>query len=154
MSLVQDLNDLCCTLDDKYDINYGGCCYVAYIIAKHLDELNIPYTLVVEEDNIDLDEVNICLKNKIIDHPNSLTGDYTCFHYMIDIPNIGIINAIDKCEDWYYVPVKSYKTIKWIYKNGDWNSYYRTSNNKRVRDSINKVFKKYEREESNSSRYS
>lgn len=152
--MVQDLNDLCKVLEKKYKINYGGCCYVAYIIAKHLDKLNIHYDLVVEEDDLDLDEIRWCLKNKIIDNFNSLTGYNTCFHYMISIRDIGIINQMDQDKDYTYVPIESHKTIKWIYKNGDWNKHYQVSNNRKVRNNINKLFNKYERKESNSSRCS
>ena len=44
---IIQLNNLCQKLDILYDINNGGCCYVAYKIAKQLDKLNIKYELVV-----------------------------------------------------------------------------------------------------------
>ena len=42
---MQDLNQLCQLLNDDYNINRGGCCYITYLIAKNLDRLHIPYKL-------------------------------------------------------------------------------------------------------------
>ena len=54
---IDKLNKLCKKLDLEYKINKGGCCFIAYLISKQLEKLNIPYELVVydDEDRCDLD---------------------------------------------------------------------------------------------------
>ena len=39
--LIYWLNRTCKLLDDRYNINRGGCCYVAYVIAKLLDKYQV-----------------------------------------------------------------------------------------------------------------
>lgn len=41
--LFKSINELCLNLDYKYDINNGGCCFVAAVIAQQLENYNIPY---------------------------------------------------------------------------------------------------------------
>ena len=43
--LRRSLNSLCEFLDIEYKINEGGCCWIASEIARHLDELKIPYAI-------------------------------------------------------------------------------------------------------------
>lgn len=63
------LKELCNELNKKYYINEGGCIYVAYLIAKHLEKINIKYSVVeyldyqdepfhisLKVDNIDINE--------------------------------------------------------------------------------------------------
>ena len=56
--LISDLNNLCSYLDNWYEINSGACCYVAYLIARHLDKLNVGYKLIVYADE-DLSLIHI-----------------------------------------------------------------------------------------------
>ena len=44
--LFTKINKLCLELDEKYNINNGGCCYVAYCIAKQLELHNIPFKII------------------------------------------------------------------------------------------------------------
>lgn len=44
--LFTKINKLCLELDDKYNINNGGCCYVAHCIAKQLELHNIPFKII------------------------------------------------------------------------------------------------------------
>ena len=48
--LVKDLNVLCDRLDYDYNINYGGCCFVAYLLMKNFESIGIHPTLVIESD--------------------------------------------------------------------------------------------------------
>jgi hypothetical protein len=41
--LFKQLNALCEELDYKYNINRGGCCYVAACLAEQLEIHNIPF---------------------------------------------------------------------------------------------------------------
>ena len=44
--LINELNKFLKILDSKYNINSGGCFYVAYLIAREFDKLGIYYTIV------------------------------------------------------------------------------------------------------------
>ena len=44
--LFKQLNILCEELNDKYNINRGGCCYVAYCLAEQLEIHNISFIAV------------------------------------------------------------------------------------------------------------
>lgn len=41
--LVSKLQETCQDLDDKFSVNSGGCMYLAYIVAKKLEKLSVPY---------------------------------------------------------------------------------------------------------------
>lgn len=44
--LFKQVNKLCCYLDNKYNINCGGCCYVAACIAEQLELKGIPFKVI------------------------------------------------------------------------------------------------------------
>ena len=99
--LKYSLDCLCSCLDKLYSINSGGCCYVAYLIACHLDKLRIKYDLVIydykrkDEACINSEVQNTCL-------PNSVTGKQTCEHYCISISG-GDWNEVYNRDDNEYV---------------------------------------------------
>lgn len=41
--LFKTLNDLCYEMNYSYNINCGGCCFVAAVIAEQLEKYNIPF---------------------------------------------------------------------------------------------------------------
>lgn len=49
--LKNSLEHLFTYLDDTYDINAGGCCFAAYVIAKNLESLGESYKLVIYDEN-------------------------------------------------------------------------------------------------------
>ena len=65
--LVSELNTLCDRLDEDYNINFGGCCYVAYILMKNFESIGIHPTLVIESDcdEIDGGEFLDCVKDSV-----------------------------------------------------------------------------------------
>lgn len=146
--LLLKLNGLCEHLDHNYDINHGGCCYLAYIIAEHLGRLNIEFDLVVYDDtrrdrSAIEHEVLTCNLNKRWD--SSVTGHYTCNHYSLRIRGAGIVNPIDVEGDFeYIIPEVSSQNIKWIYKKGRWNDCYSRGHNKTVRRVVKEFFRGYE----------
>ena len=91
--LVNDLNTLCDRLDEDYSINYGGCCFVAYILMKNFESIGIHPVLVIESDceEIDGGEFLDCVHGRV-NECNGL-GFNTCTHYFISIPKIGYVNA-------------------------------------------------------------
>lgn len=142
--LKHSLDCLCTCLDTLYSINSGGCCYVAYLIACHLDKLKIKYNLVIydykkrDENCVERDILNMCL-------PNSVTGNQTCDHYCISIEGGGVVNKGDvtylkKCV----IRDVTSRNLKWLYKNGHWNSTYNRKDNRYVKGMINSFFLKYE----------
>lgn len=50
--LTHSLNQLCKVLESSFFVNEGGCCYIAYVIAKNLEKLNIPYKVVLCDEDI------------------------------------------------------------------------------------------------------
>ena len=148
-NLLKNLNSLCKFLSETYYVNSGGCCYLASLIAKHLDRLGIKYDLVIYDscarNQIHIEhEVSNCHKNKGLS--NSVVGCYSCDHYCINLRGAGIIN--DDKDSWeyqYYIPNISYKNIKWIYRNGIWNNRYGVEHNKTIKNIIKEFFKEYEK---------
>lgn len=148
--IVKDLNDLCNTLIEEYDINSGGCCFVAYVIAKQLDKLHIKYSLQVS-DYYPKDEVAINreVRNKKRNACDtfSVTGFNTCSHYYLKVEGGGNVNQ-DECpseETVYTITGINHSNIGWIYKNGSWNSQYSKRNNKLIKKIISSHFKQYEK---------
>ena len=45
--LFTQLNSLCREMSCSYDINCGGCCFVAAIIAEQLEVFNIPFKVAI-----------------------------------------------------------------------------------------------------------
>lgn len=140
------LNRICRQLDEEYYINSGGCCYVAYIIALNLDRLKIKYSLVIYDE---YSRETSCLNHEILSKhknhsSNSVVGYYTCSHYCLNIIGYGDVNRSD--VDGlirYNVDNINSSNIKWIHRNGDWNSVYNSTHNKAVKRIINSCFECY-----------
>ena len=134
---IDKLNKLCKKLDLEYKINKGGCCFIAYLISKQLEKLNIPYELVVydDEDRCDLDA-------------DSLTFDETANHYCIKILKQGIVNQGDcNDEDYNVYNVKlNSDDLEYIYNNGSWNCMYDSKNNQTIENIINNFFMQFKNE--------
>ena len=149
-SLLKNLNSLCRFLDETYNVNMGGCCYLASLIAKHLDKLNIKYDLIIY-DNYSRNRENIKCevisrrRNKGLN--NSVTGRYSCNHYCIRLRGAGVLNGNgDYTEEHRYsIPNISYKNIRWIYKNSRWNKCYKVQYNKTIKNIVKEFFKNYEK---------
>lgn len=117
-SLFKNLNQLCKDLDYKYNINSGGCCFVAAVIAEQLENCNIPFKLIHYEL-------------------------YSC-HYAIRV-NDRIINRCDcKYNEIIFDDYLSSDDIYDTYYNEDWNSTYNKQWNLIVKTKIKSLFKKYE----------
>lgn len=145
-SLVKDLNVLCDRLDQDYDINFGGCCFVAYLMMKHFEKIGLHPTLIIESDcgEIDGDDFLDCVRTR----SGNCQGlkDQTCFHYFVYIPEVDeYVNSGEFYEDYLYkFRGLSAKDVHWIYKTGDWNVNYDRKNSPMVGRKIAQVFKKYE----------
>lgn len=109
--LSEFLNQLCKFLDETYCINYGGCCFVASIIARLLEKDNINYSVVVYECEYD-DFYNI---------------DCAQYHYAIKVNDI-IINGYED-EEYSIFNNVSARDLKEHYNECYWNSEYYTKHN-------------------------
>ena len=149
-SIRKSLNNLCVFLQEEYSINYGGCCFIASILAKHLEKIGIKYELVIyEHTRKNIPEIKKELANRKINkgYFNSITGFNTCNHYCLNIIGAGYVNDLgdfDHCVQ-HIITEINYKDLKWIYKHGDWNDVYNTDFNTEIKGIVKEFFKKYER---------
>lgn len=148
-SLRRSLNDLCLQLNNKYLINNGGCCFVAYLIAFHLDRLGLRYKLLIftnelKDDISILSEVHSKVKNN--SRRTSVVGSGTCNHYALYLEGGGTINVggFSILPNKYLVEDINSSNIKWIYRSGRWNPKYNIHNNRIIRKTFNAFFNGYE----------
>ena len=113
-TLVKELNSLCERLDHEYDINCGGCCFVAAVIAENLERLDISYRTIIYEGGR-----HYALKTK---YGNINSDGYR------------------KCKDDTYDDFECSYEIFQHYYNGNWNKTYDIYNNSFVTHIINKFF--------------
>lgn len=112
--LFTKLNQLCLELDNKYNINCGGCCYIAACIAEQLERFDIPFEIV----HYDI---------------------YGC-HYAIKVSDRYINRSDYKKKEIYEILDYSSEEMFDIYYNGDWNSTYKRKYNSIVHRKIKKLF--------------
>lgn len=126
--LIKKIDKLCQELDNDYDINQGGCCFITYCIAKVLENYDIPYKIIIFdvydeiEDYFDLEEC-----------------EEPVYHYTIFIPFYDFIINLGECDrcNFYYNTFESdsQKILNYYnYHNnqGNWNTTYDTLNNKYI----------------------
>lgn len=147
--IVRDLNLICKQLDDDYDVNCGGCCYIAYLISKHLDKLHLKYKLCVlncfqKSEKEICKEVQQRITNR--EESKSVSGFNTCNHYYILLHGGGAINFGDFEGEYFLHKIDNinHNHIKWIYDSGLWNDRYDTDNNKLIKKKIKRYFQQYE----------
>lgn len=136
--LVENLNELCQTLTDEYSINYGGCCYVAYEIAKHLDRFHISYELRVLNDY----PISLGKSNRELD---LISGSNVCCHYYLVIHGGGSVNrgSFGSRYHTYVITGINHRNLNWIYRISNWNSVYKRKNNKLIKKIISLHFRQY-----------
>ena len=145
--LLDDLNSLCEFLNNAYDVNSGGCCFLASIIAKHLDKLGIKYKLVIYDlYNKDKESIKYEVTNRRRNKTKtgSVVGVYTCDHYCLYLEGVGIMNRSGSFYS-YSISNISHKNIYWIYKNGSWNKRYEVQHNETIKNIVKAFFKEYEK---------
>lgn len=146
--LLDKINVICQDFDECYDLNSGGCCFAASIIAKYLDKYDIEYYLVVNDcfkknRKSVINEIKNRKLNRLV--KNSITGYNSCNHYYLFVPAYGDINNNDGERTHSIIIKVNHKDIAWIYKKGDWNSCYDTDNNKEFINLIKSIFENYEK---------
>ena len=122
--LINELNKFLKRLDNVYNINSGGCFYVAYLIARELDNLGINYTVV------DL-------------HEDSRLNEYSMYHRSLKVDgryvNPPLINYGNYTDDLGYLSPYMLSRDSGKYSLG----LLRPSIRIKIRDSISKFFKEY-----------
>lgn len=112
-NLFKTLNDLCCEMNASYNINCGGCCYVAAVIAEQLEEHNIPFKVAYA---------------------------YCPTHYWIKVSDRFINRDGFKAEE---IHNWNSDYLYNNYYEKDWNDYYSRRWNLIVKTRIKAIFRKY-----------
>ena len=145
-SFVHELNTVCNYLHASYDINFGGCCFVAAEIAKYLDRMHLEYRLgIYDLEDKNIEEINKEVQNKVLNYNSSVTGEHSCSHYFLHIKGGGSINVGSPYIGYnkYYIDNINHTNIQWIYKHGSWNSHYNTNYNPFVKNTLKAFFQRY-----------
>lgn len=147
--LLEKLENECQALNDDYSINSGGCCFLAYIIAKEFDKRDVNYDLVIG-DNYKTRDYNSIYAEVINQTENdleeeSVVGYNTVNHYFLSVDGF-YLNSNDGYNILWTIPVSDYVPIKWIWEHGEWNKCYDTKYNKKVTKRIKSIFKEYDKE--------
>ena len=115
--LAERLNNLCKFLDEEYEINVGGCCYIAYCLARLLSKDKFKFSVIVYEDY------------ELEDKFSEISEGH--YHYAIGIGNYTINPAEcdeDFCRNIYY-NVRASEILD-HYKNRSWNKCYNSAKNR------------------------
>lgn len=126
--LINELNKFLKRLDNVYNINSGGCFYVAYLIARELYKLGINY--------------------KVVDwHEDSRLNEYSVYHRSLKVDgsyvNPPLINYGNYTDDLGYLSPYKLSRDSGKYSLG----LLRPSIRIKIRDSIGKFFKEYSYED-------
>lgn len=148
--LAEILNDIAIKCDAEYDVNFGGCCFFASLVAKYLSSLGIKYKLVIY-DNQTAEAKKLEVRKDIRSgNKNTIYHDivFSASHYAIELENGKIINGGgyddgDRYMSVAYIPAKR---IKWMYDNGEWNHRYKRRYNPIVGKLVKQAFNRYEQE--------
>ena len=112
--LFKKINELCLELSDRYDINNGGCCFVAACIAEQLERFNIPFEII----HYDVYHCHYCIK---------VSDRYL---------NRDDFKKNEISEIWRGTSEELFD----IYYDNSWNEEYDTDDNDTVKSLIQKVF--------------
>ena len=131
--LCHKLNSLFRFLDEVYNINSGGCCYVASVLAELLEEDDVDYSVIVYD----------CDCDNFYDIPCS------CYHYTLRITGAeeycSIVNGYDEeeCDDYCEFDNVSAIDLLDHYNECEWNDCYNTFRNKYIKGLITKFYKNF-----------
>lgn len=135
--LTHSLNQLCKVLESNFFVNEGGCCYIAYVIAKNLEKLNIPYKVVLCDEGIVETEKDFYYGNiKKRSRKGIYDYNYSFTHVYLTIDNLAI-NYVDYLDENPIELFLNSKDLFWIYKKGAWNPIYDSKLNPKIYKIIN-----------------
>lgn len=137
--LVTKLNELCYKLDKKYNINSGGCCLVAWIIARACENLNIRYKIKLYPDDI--------IDSKISIRDAFRNGKMGTFHHIaliIDNKSVNDPHCFLKYVEISYI--KSSWLKKCYFSNTNWNKRFNSKNSILIEKKLIKFFNEFSNE--------
>ena len=114
--VVKYISSICSTLDTLYYINDGGCCFLAYVIAKYLEQEDVPYKVLIIDDKPigkfkelkAVAHVCIVIKNDILNY----NCDYDVMNkkYFTNITSNDLLNYYNK-NNWCTLYNRAYNTF-------------------------------------------
>lgn len=139
-NICKTINKFCKLLNNSFYINHGGCCYVAYLIAKNLESLNINFQLCIcggvdeYQRNIYFDRIKGRCRTGVFAY-----NEYSAGHFWIKVGNKHINK--DSCLDYIILNNINSKDLLWLYNRGCWNPNYNFEYNTTIKKLINFLFK-------------
>ncbi len=116
--LFKQVNKLCYDLDYEYNINCGGCCFVAACLAEQLELKGIPFEVI----HYDL---------------------HRC-HYAIKVSDRYLNRCDYRKKEIYEILDWDSEELFYHYYNESWSECYNPMNNTMIKNSIKSIFSKYE----------
>ena len=146
---IEKLNNFLRQLDRNYDINAGGCCFVAFCLAAQCKHYGIPYSIVAIGDyNISKYTLRYNLRTNSYGYTNDEVGN----HYFLKV-NGEYVNKGDFLLSRYCVnecKCVEPEHILQVYRDGYWNDMYNSENNLRIYKLIKNYFRNEEKERTSS----
>lgn len=127
------MNTLCESLHTLYDINFGGCCYTAYCIAKALEQFNVEFSLVVFDRIQNLKYIkSIKDLHGSVDHCAIVLPDNANKYQMINCDS-------EDFKGCYQTYATSSSEILEYYLSNEWNDRYNSDYNTLVQHQIERI---------------
>ena len=130
------------------NIDRGGCCWFAGLIAEQLERKRIPFTFVLQDPASDVEDLE--------DQANNETNGYSASHLYLKIDGLyydssGIL-SLEQCEHDVHVEWTA-EQINNFYRNGrgSWNTSFNfrlKGRKKEIREIIKNNFKQYDTKDS------
>lgn len=136
-NLVSQLNKLCTKLDEKFDVNCGGCCYLAYCIAKLFEQHDIEFNIMVFDCDYDLEK---------FDNIAEITTAMSHYAIMLKNSSEDVINCDDYWFNYNYknFEVTSNDILECYYESEGWCPQYDVKNNIKILSIIEEFFNEWE----------
>lgn len=117
MKRSNELNLRITEIVEKYNINYGGCCYLAYLISKHLEDMDESFKLQIEE------------------------GKDIGQHFCIYSDKLGVINSLPKYDNMIRISLTSITILSIYYdKSNKWSLKFNKEDCIEIKNEVDKVF--------------
>lgn len=148
--LIDTINSVAATCDEKFDINCGGCCYFAYLVARELDKRKIKYKLAIEDWTFSKKfcKTNRLKARKALKSRQSYVGGNSlvnCNHFTLMVGGELVNYDPSYGSEVILVSYVNSEDINWIYRTGRWNDFYEIKNNPTVERMVIKAFDEYEK---------
>ena len=146
------LNNISEQLQDYKNINNGGCCLFACLIASQLDKRKIPYDVIIEYPSNSEEE--------IYEEVNSGTNYLDIHHIFLKVKGKYYYDSDGIKGFWHRDIIKlklDSKDLGMLYAKGDWNPMFKDSVSRKdlikIKNVIKTEFTKYDEKIKSSLRY-